>query len=69
MVRRPVGFAPVVSLFPFVPVHPRPAHCCVSLPRPRTLSGSDPSLCCRPCRQALGPRATILGVFILVAGH
>ena len=69
MVRCPVGLTPVVYLFPIVPVHPRPAHCCVSLPRPRTLSRSDPSLCCRLCRQALGPRATILRVFILVPGH
>ena len=35
MVRRPVGLAPVVYLFPIVPVHPCSAHCCVALPRPR----------------------------------
>ena len=69
MVWRPVGLAPVVYLFPIVPLHPRPAHCCVSLTRTCTLSRSHPSLCCGLCRQALGLHATILRVFILVAGH
>ena len=64
MVPLPVGMASGVYLFPIIPVHPRLAHYCVSL----TPSRSDPSLCCRLCSRALGPRATILRVFIRVPG-
>ena len=69
MVRRPVRLAPVVYLFPIVPVHHCSARCCVSLPRTSTLSRSHPYLFCWLCTEALGLRATILRVFILVPGH
>ena len=69
MLRRPAGLTPIVYLFPIVPAQPRPTRCCVPLPRTCTLTRSPPSLRCRLCRQALGLRATILRVFILVPGH
>ena len=65
----PAGLAPVLYLLPIVPLNPRPAFRCVPLPRTRTLTRTVPSVCCRLCTQALGLRATILRVFILVPGH